>query len=66
MSLTKVMIEYWDFYNTGYEAPSGGMGMATTLPVEGERDLVRELHDAVESVTGEKVPQISKPRIGFL
>ena len=60
------MIEYWDFFNLGYESPPSGMGMATTLPVENDRDLVKELHDAVESVTGEKVEPIAKARMGFL
>jgi hypothetical protein len=60
------MIEYWDFFNSGYESPPSGMGMATTLPVENDRDLVKELHDAVESVTAEKVKPIEKARMGFL
>lgn len=32
------MIEWWDYYLWGYEAPTGGMGMATTLHTEPERD----------------------------
>jgi hypothetical protein len=60
------VIEYWDYYLTGYDAPSGGMGMATTLPVENERDYGAELRDAYESVTMEKIDPPQKLRIGFV
>ena len=60
------MIEYWDYFMTGYEAPSGGMGMATTLPIEAERDYAAELRAVVEEVTGKTVEPPAKPRMGFL
>lgn len=60
------MIEWWDYYVWGYEAPMGGMGMATTLPVEPERDHGAELRAVAEEVTGRPVPVPAKPRMGFL
>ena len=60
------MIEYWDYFMTGYEAPGGGMGTATTLPVEEKRDLVAELHAVVEEVTGKPVDAPARLRMGFL
>lgn len=60
------MIEYWDFFTYGYEAPQGGMGMATTLPVEHERDHAAELRAVVEEVTGKSVEAPPARRIGFL
>lgn len=60
------MIEYWDFWLDGYDAPSGGSGMATTLPVDQDRDYGSELRAVVEEVTGRKVEQAPKPRMGFL
>jgi hypothetical protein len=59
------MIEWWDYWD-GYEAPYGGSGMATTLPVEPERDCVAELRAVVEEVTGKPVEVPPKPRMGFL
>lgn len=60
------MIEYWDFWLDGYDAPSGGSGMATTLPVEHDDDKVARLHAVVEEVTGKPVIVPEKRRIGFL
>ena len=60
------MIDYWDFWMDGYDAPSGGSGMATTLPVENERDVVAELRAVVEEVTRKPLPAVDKPRMGFL
>jgi hypothetical protein len=59
------VIEYWDYWQ-GYEAPQGGNGMATTLPVDCERDLVAELYAVVAEVTGNPCEAPTKPRIGFL
>ena len=60
------MIEYWDFWNYGYEPPQGGMGMASTCPDSPERDLVAELHEVVTEVTGKPSAPKPKPRIGFV
>jgi hypothetical protein len=61
------VIEYWDFYTYGYDAPSGGMGTASTLPVDEQRDYGAELRAVVEEVTGRKVAEPTpKPRMGFL
>ena len=60
------MIEYWDYFTSGYDAPTGGMGMATTLPVEAERDYGAELRAVVEEVTGKPVQPPAPRRIGFL
>jgi hypothetical protein len=60
------MIEYWDFYLYGYEAPHSGQGTATTLPFEPEEDAVEKLHAAVEEVTGALVIKQPKQRMGFL
>lgn len=60
------MIDYWDFWFDGYDAPSGGMGMMTTLPVEHERDRVAELRAVVAEVTGKPVESTPTVRIGFL
>ena len=60
------MIEYWDFYLTGYDAPEGGMGTATTLPVDHKPDPVEQLRAVVEEVTGKPVARPVKPRMGFL
>ena len=60
------MIEYWDHYLYGYDAPSGGMGMATTLPVESERDFGAELREVFEEVTRKKIDPPVKARIGFV
>ena len=59
------MIDYWDYWQ-GYEAPSGGSGTATTLPVEEERDYGAELRAVVAEVTGKPCEASTKPRIGFL
>ena len=60
------MIEWWDYYMQGYEAPSGGSGMATTLPVDQERDHAAELRAVVAEVTGKPCEAPTKPRMGFL
>ena len=60
------MIEYWDYYLHGYETPTGGIGVATTLPVEHERDYVAELRAVVEEVTGKPIAPPAKQRIGFV
>lgn len=60
------MIEYWDFFNEGYDVPSGGQGTATTLPVEQERDYGAELRAVVLEVTGKPVQEPEKRRMGFL
>ena len=59
------MIEYWDYWH-GYEAPSGGSGTATTLPVEQERDYGAELRAVIAEVTGKPCEAPTKPRMGFL
>jgi hypothetical protein len=59
------MIDYWDYWY-GYDAPYGGQGMATTLPVEHERDLVSELRDVISEVTRKPCDGPTKPRIGFI
>lgn len=48
------MIEYWDYYTFGYDEPAGGMGMATTLPIDYERDFGAELRAVVFEVTGRR------------
>jgi hypothetical protein len=58
------MIEWWDYWH-GYEAPYGGQGTATTLPVEQERDIVQELHEAVKDATGYEPPRPPPRKIGF-
>lgn len=60
------MIEWWDYYLSGYEAPYGGQGMATTLPVEQEIDHAAELRAVVAEVTGQPCETPVKPRMGFL
>jgi hypothetical protein len=60
------VIEWWDYYVWGYEAPDGGSGYASTLPVEPQRDYGAELRAVVEEVTGKPVDAPIKPRIGFL
>ena len=60
------MIDWWDYWIDGYEAPVGGMGMATTLPVEPERDYGAELRAVVEEVTGQPVRPPEPRRIGFM
>ena len=60
------MIEWWDYYLSGYEAPYGGQGTATTLPVPNERDHAAELRAVAEEVTGRPCEAPTKPRIGFL
>lgn len=60
------MIEYWDYFSYGYDAPMPGSGMATTLPTEQERDFGAELRAVVEEVTGKPVEEPAKPRMGFL
>lgn len=60
------MIEWWDYYLYGYDAPSVGSGMATTLPVDQERDHAAELRAVVAEVTGKPCEAPAKPRIGFL
>lgn len=60
------MIDWWDYWLDGYEAPVGGSGMATTLPVEHERDVVAEMHNVVAEITGKPLPQPEPRRIGFL
>lgn len=59
------MIEYWDYWQ-GYEAPSGGIGTATTLPAEQERDYGAELRAVIAEVTGKPCEAPTKPRMGFL
>jgi hypothetical protein len=61
-----MIADYWDYYLYGYDAPGSGMGMATTLPTEPERDIGAELRTAVEDVTGKPVAPPDKPRIGFV
>ena len=60
------MIKWWDYYMHGYEAPNGGSGMATTLPVDHERDHVAELRAVVVEITGKPCEAPTKPRMGFL
>ena len=42
------------------------MGTASTLPVESERDFGAELRAVLKEVTGQDVPEPSRPRMGFL
>ena len=60
------MIEWWDYWTDGYDPPSGGSGMATTLPIEHQDDKVAALHAIVEEVTGKPVAVPPRPRIGFV
>lgn len=60
------MIEYWEYLLHGYDAPSGGMGTATTLHVDEERDNVAELRAVIAEVTGKPCEAPAKPRMGFL
>jgi len=60
------MIEYWDFWLYGYDEPIGGSGMATTLPIDPERDHAAELRAVVAEVTGKPCDAPPKPRMGFL
>ena len=60
------MINYWDYWN-GYEAPSGGMGLATTLPdADKDRDFAAELRGAYKEATGHELDAPEKRRIGFV
>ncbi len=61
------MIEYWDFFLSGYEPPQGGQGTATTLPAADRgRDVAAELRAVVAEVTGKPCEEATKPRMGFL
>lgn len=60
------MIEWWDYWADGYDVPQGGSGMATTLPVDHERDYAAELRAVVAEVTGKPCEAPEKPRIGFI
>ena len=60
------MIEYWDYFLTGYDAPTGGMGMATVLHTEPERDIGAELREAYKEVTGQELAAPEHSRIGFV
>ena len=62
----RAMIEWWDYYLGGYEAPQSGNGTATTLPVEPERDYGAELRAVVAEVTGRPCEAPTKTRMGFL
>lgn len=44
----------------------GGSGMATTLPVDEESDIIKRLHDVIAEITGKPVIQPEKARIGFI
>ena len=50
----------------GYEAPGGGSGTATTLPIDSERDYGAELRAVVADVTGKPCEAPTKPRMGFI
>ena len=59
------MIEYWDFWD-GYDYGSViGQGQTSTLPVENSRDLVAELHEAVEEVTRKPIDKPASVPMGF-
>ena len=60
------MIDYWDYFLTGYDLSGSNMGMATTLPVEAERDIAAELRAAYTEATGNKLPEVEPRRIGFV
>jgi hypothetical protein len=60
------MIEHWEFFLHGYDAPQPGQGTASTLPVEDERDYGAELRAVVAEVTGKPCEAPAKPRIGFV
>ena len=49
-----------------YSYPLHTSGYAGTLPAEREDDTIRRLHAVIEEITGKKVEQPVKPRIGFL
>lgn len=49
-----------------YSYPLHSNGSASTLPRADERDFGAELRAVVKEVTGEDVPEPTKPRIGFL
>lgn len=60
------MIDWWDYYFEGYEAPSGGSGYASTLPVEKARDFGAELRAVIAEVTGKPCDAPEPARIGFM
>ena len=60
------MIEYWDYFNYGYDASgTTGQGMMTTLPVDDDRDIISELHAVVEEVTRIPVAPVNRAPMGF-
>lgn len=60
------MIEWWDYYLYGYDAPERSHGSVTTLPLDQVRDVAQELRDVVAEVTGEPCEAAERPRIGFI
>lgn len=58
-----IVPEWWEFTND----PAGQFsGYVSTLPTREERDVVAELREVVEEVTGKPVDQEPKRRIGFV
>jgi hypothetical protein len=49
-----------------YSYPLHTSGSVSTLPVEDENEAIAQLHQAVFEVTGKRVEQPAKPRMGFL
>jgi hypothetical protein len=49
-----------------YSYPLHTSGSVSTLPVEDEDEAITQLHQAVFEVTGKRVEQPAKPRMGFL
>ena len=49
-----------------YSYPLHQTGFASTLPAEPEDKAIADLHQAVFEVTGKRVEQPAKPRMGFL
>ena len=49
-----------------YSYPLHTTGHVSTLPSEQEDQNIADLHQAVFDVTGKRVEQPAKPRIGFL
>jgi hypothetical protein len=49
-----------------YSYPLHTSGSVSTLPVEDENEAITQLHQAIFEVTGKRVEQSAKPRMGFL
>lgn len=49
-----------------YSYPLHTSGSVSTLPVDDEDETITKLHQTVFEVTGKRVEQPEKPRMGFL